>query len=92
MLCAGLAFTGVAACSNQGPTDRSASLGYGTPGVSAYVADGQGQTLQGQLDQCRQVPLAGADTKISGLPAACSQLRRMMVNQPGNGVAPVHSF
>ncbi len=83
-----LALAGLAACSGQPATRAADHLGYGTSGVSSYVGDSEAMSLQAQLDRCRQVPLVGADTRTEGLPAACSQLRRTMSNQPGNTVAP----
>lgn len=61
-------------------------LGYGTPGVESYLPQDQPPTLQALLDRCRDVPQANADTQTSGLPSACSQLRRTAHNQPGNTV------
>lgn len=61
-------------------------LGYGTPGVESYVPQDQAPTLQALLDRCRNVPQGTADTQTSGLPSACSQLKRTSHNQPGNTV------
>lgn len=61
-------------------------LGYGTPGVESYVPQDQAPTLQALLDRCRNVPQETADTQTSGLPSACSQLKRTSHNQPGNTV------
>jgi len=61
-------------------------LGYGTPGVSAYMAADQPGGLRAELDRCRGVPQAGAAMEAQGLGAACDQLHRTMRNQPGNAV------
>jgi hypothetical protein len=77
---------GLAACSAPQATTGSGMQGYGTPGVSAYMANDQAGGLQAELDQCRKVPQTGAATEIRGLEAACRQLHRTLRNQPGNTV------
>lgn len=76
---------GLSACASS-PAGTSGMLGYGTPGVSAYMAGQQPDGLQAELDHCRGVPQTGASTETQGLAAACSQLHRTMRNQPGNSV------
>lgn len=79
---------GLAACSGQPDKKDGQLLGYGTPGVSAYVQGDQAGSLQAQLDRCGQVPQASTATQTQGLAAACGQLQRMLRNQPGNSVQP----
>jgi len=84
---------GLAACSSQPERRDGQVLGYGTPGVSAYVQGDQAISLQAQLDRCGQVPQAGTATQTTatqtqGLAAACGQLQRTLRNQPGNSVQP----
>jgi len=88
LLTMGLALATLSACSTTLPLRTTGMLGYGTPGVSAYVPDDNASSLQAQLDRCDQVPQAGATGQTQGLPAACGQLRRMVRNQPGNSVQP----
>ena len=76
---------GLSACAAS-PTGTSGMLGYGTPGVSTYMAAQQPDGLQAELDRCRGVPQTSASTETQGLAAACSQLHRTMRNQPGNSV------
>lgn len=79
---------GLAACAGPGQDPAPGMLGYGTPGVSAYVRDDEASSLQAQLERCRGVPLADAAGRTEGLPAACGQLHRTLRNQPGNAVQP----
>lgn len=83
---------GLAACSGQQAGKDTGVLGYGTPGVSSYVGDGEATSLQVQLGRCSQVPQAGAATQTQGLPAACGQLQRTLRNQPGNAVEPAAAW
>lgn len=76
----------LAACSGPQASSGTGMLGYGTPSVSTYVGDNQAGGLQAELDQCRQVPQAGAAMQTQGLAAACRQLQRTLRNQPGNTV------
>lgn len=86
----GLALATLGACS-AAPSPSSEILGYGTPGVSAYVHDDKDSSLQAQLDRCGQVPQAATASQTQGLPAACGQLRRTIRNQPGNSAQPVQT-
>lgn len=81
-----LVIFGVSACTAPSGSTSSGMLGYGTPGVSAYMAADQPGGLQAELDRCRDLPPTGAATEAQGLAAACSQLHRTMRNQPGNSV------
>ena len=63
-------------------------LGYGTPGVSAYVRNDEDNSLQAMLARCNGVAQASAASETRGLPAACGQLQRTLRNQPGNTVQP----
>ena len=75
----------LAACSGQPTRQDAGHLGYGTPGVSSYVSNGEPTSLQALLDRCRQVPrMDAAVGQTEGLPAACGQLHRTLRNQPGN--------
>ncbi len=76
------------ACSPSSPRTNGEMLGYGTPGVSAYVSGDNDASLQAQLARCDQVPQAGSASQTQGLPAACGQLRRTLRSQPGNSVQP----
>lgn len=82
---------GVAACSGPARNEEAGLLGYGTPGVSAYVQDGQDGTLQAEFERCRGVGLPDAAGRNGGLEAACDQLRRTARNQPGNAVQPARA-
>lgn len=82
---------GVAACSGPAPNKEAGPLGYGTPGVSGYVRDGQDSTLQAELERCRGVGLPDAAGQARSLEAACDQLRRTARNQPGNAVRPARA-
>lgn len=76
----------LAACSTPQASTGDGTLGYGTPGVSSYMADGQAGGLQAELDRCRHLPQAGVPGQPQGLTAACDQLHRTLRNQPGNSV------
>ncbi len=76
------------ACSGASMSKSAETLGYGTPGVSAYGQDGEDESLQAMLARCNGVPQASAASEVRGLPAACAQLRRTLRNQPGNAVQP----
>ena len=78
---------GLAACAGPGQDPAPGLLGYGTPGVSAYVRDDEATSLQAQLERCRGVS-PEVEGRTEGLPAACGQLRRTYRNQPGNAVQP----
>lgn len=78
---------GLAACSGQTGAQPAGPLGYGTPGVAAYLHDNEATSFQAQLERCRGIS-PQAEGQTQGLPAACGQLRRMYPNQPGNSVQP----
>lgn len=86
-LAAALGLTGCADGQRRGAAPQGL-LGYGTPGVSAYVPADQATSLQALLDRCQQAqpqaspPQAGRQS----LEAACDQLHRQLHNQPGNTV------
>lgn len=85
-VCAVLVFASVlASCAGTQPSPPG-MLGYGTPGVESNMPQDKAPTLQALLDRCRDVPQATADAQTSGLPSACSQLKRTSHNQPGNAV------
>ncbi len=77
---------GLAACSAPQASSGTGMLGYGTPGVSAFMGDDQAGSFQAELDRCRQVSHADAATQTQGLVTACRQLQRTLRNQPGNTV------
>lgn len=78
----------LASCATDTVQPQSGMLGFGTPGVSAYTAEGDRPSLQAELDQCGRVPQTASASPVRGLPAACDQLRRTSRNQPGNSVQP----
>ena len=77
------------ACAPSSPRKGVGTLGYGTPGVSAYAESGD--TLRAQLDTCRGVSPPASPGQTQGLPAACEQLNRTVRNQPGNSVRPARA-
>lgn len=84
-----LAAAALAACATQPAQVGERHLGYGTPGVSAYLDPEQATDLRAIEARCAAVPqTASTASQIEGLPAACAQLRRTGRNQPGNSVQP----
>lgn len=80
---------GLAGCSASTVQTSPVHLGYGTPGVSAYVNGMEAMDFKAMAARCSQVPQAAMTAnQIEGLPAACAQLQRTAHNQPGNAVQP----
>lgn len=74
---------GLASCAGPGRDAAPGLLGYGTPGVSAYMPEDRAASLQAMRASCEGVPPADPSA-TQGLPAACDQLHRTLRNQPGN--------
>lgn len=80
---------GLSACAGQPPRLDAGARGVGTPGVSAYMPDGQAPTLPALLERCQQASQqasAPAANRLS-LEAAWDELKRQRHNQPGNSMA-----
>jgi len=88
LIAALVASAALSACSVPQTSKEAGLLGYGTPSVSTYEQGAPASTLQEELDRCSGVPQTAATSQTQGLPAACSQLRRTVRNQPGNSVQP----
>ncbi len=83
-----VASAALSACSDPQTSKEAGLLGFGTPGVSIYGQGAPASTLQEELDRCSNIPKGTEMSQTQGLPAACSQLRRTVRNQPGNSVQP----
>lgn len=75
----------LAGCAGPPQAAPGQVLGYGTSGVESYLPPGEARTLADLQARCRATAASAAPQTFD---AACDQLRRTELNQPGNTVGP----